>query len=567
MHLSPVLLVLPLVLGGGDAAERTTRTHSFGPLAARMPEVSTPRYGTFLLSANEGEEPVEAPGFLSRDFQAEPVDAPRLLYLLVAHFESAAEPPALDIFHDSIVAVATEAQHLRIAEILRELRPRLSASIQVEVEFWSLPPGRELSAPSSLDAEELATARESLAASGRVLWTGTLETMPGRIVSGGALQRIPYVESHGVEIASKATIAAPVRAVLPAGVAIALHATPVRDGGGHHVVALASRADASGLTRFDTQADGVGSVEIPRLTGVRLAGSATLQPDGALVLQAFSNEMESTVVIVRPVGKPLPWRLTTSFPATGDGKERMAIVPLQALASPFGRELPLLDASLARVHEIESSNGVNVADLILAYEESLSSETIGGNLMLWGPEANLAQALKSAQALEETELPSASFRIALVRARDARSALGTAPIVASARVGTTLRRSAGVVLGRQETAVTGYSVEVAEEAQIAGPVVATFFQGVVGRLRLLESVEGKALVETDLLSSEFGPRERVVSATKYVGDLERVATRSSSIRRVVEIAPGEAKVLGELGTAPPGGDRLFAVLVLLAPVR
>jgi hypothetical protein len=545
-----IALLAALLLG--DAAERVVRAYSTGSLRVGH-STSTPRYGSFVTRADR--DSISARPFLEGVDAGAALGADTIRTVLQTALGED-DSPLVDIVGDRVVVAATESQHRIVAAALRDLDAALGRPIAVDVAVYALPAQPGTAGPPALVAPaDVAKVEAALAGAGKLLWSGTVDVPVGKLSSASSVRQVPFLADYDAEVAKKAKIATPVEWTMTAGVQAAIDATLAREGAAVHLTALVSVADVLGLERYDTRARDVGAVELAKVAGTRLASTATLPFGAALVLRGSSADAGETAVLLRPRGSPRSLRLGASA-----GARPLALLPVSLITATSGRSLPLLNADLEESATEEVDGAANIVTL-MGSDLAAQMEQPGGTgkLLISGDEKAVEAALARARALEAMESATVELRVAVVRAPDGAAALDPkAPAVASAQLAASVRRSAGAIVGREETAVSGYTVEIAEEAIIADPQVRSLFRGAIVSARVLEATNAGALVEVSVISCDFGPRERRFSEATDVGDHERIPRRVGSLRRTVEAASSAPVLLGDLG--PDGDGHLYAVL-------
>lgn len=547
------LLASFLVLSAPQGAERSVRRYPLTAPSAALTDSEGPRFGTFL--TNETDPPESLLGsFFSNRRPATALSTAELLTLLQGAVQST--EVTLDVRGDALVAVATEPQHQQISALLAALEATITKPLAVEVQLFQLPAEKAQPLPHQVAPAEAAAFIEKLRSSGSEIWSGVVDAIPGRLSEGGAVQRTPYTSSFATEVAQKSALATPLIQTAGSGAQIGIDASPTLDGTAALVVAAFGRGELLGLTRFDTRAKDVGSVDQPRVAGSRVLTTAVVPLDGLLVLASCDRDAEGRMIVacLRPRG---PVRSPLLPPAASPGRA-IALVRTDLLQGEQGRMAAMLDANLRPIpvdeHRVSREGGL--AELLRGGESAVRLEDLpSGYLTLMGTEPEVRSALARLRAQEELESASCGIRVEVVKAADERAAASAESVLISQSYSVALGRVAAAQTGREESAVVGYGAEIAQEAAIAAPLVRELFRGLLSRAQLLRVSAESSLIQLDLQWSDFGPRERITSEISPAGDHERVPRRSSRASRTLELPHGKTMVVADLGT--DGGARLF----------
>ncbi|MBL8694643.1 MAG: hypothetical protein JNJ88_11155 [Planctomycetes bacterium] len=547
------LLASLAVLAAPQGTERSVRRYPLKALSASLTDPQGPRFGSFLTNEADPPESLEA-SFFSNRRPGVSLSTAELLTLLQGAIQST--EVTLDVRGDALVAVATEPQHQQISALLTALESIITKPLSIEVQLFQLPAEKAQPLPHQVAPAEAPALLEKLRSNGVEIWSGIVDAIPGRIAEGGAIQRTPYTSSFSTEVAQKSAIAAPFMKTAGSGAHIGIDASPTLDGTAALLVAALGRGELLGLTRFDTRAKDVGSVDQPRLAGSRILTTAVVPLDGLLVLASCDRDAESRAIVacLRPRGPVRPPMLP---PAASPGRA-LALVRTDLLQGEQGRVAAMLDASLRPVpmdeHRVSREGGL--AELLRGGESAVRLEDLpSGYLSLMGTEPEVQSALARLRAQEELESASCGIRVEVVRSSDERAAVAAETVLFSQSYTVALGRVAAAMTGREESAVVGYGAEIAQEAAIAAPIVRDLFRGLVSRAQLLRAGADFSRIQLDLQWSDFGPRERITSEISPAGDHERVALRSARASRILELPHGKLTVVADLG--PDGGSRLF----------
>ncbi|MFN0204986.1 MAG: hypothetical protein ACKVS6_01575 [Planctomycetota bacterium] len=511
-------------------------------------------YGSFLIGPNKSR--TQASGYTGAANAG--ISSAECIEILRAATAGSGDAPRIDVYENSIVATATGAQHQTIAAVLQQLDASAGAPVEVNITVLSLAPGAAAPKCGVLTLQETAAAVDSIKNQSRVVWQGAVDAKPGAAGSAGSVTFVPFVISYKAEVAKKSKIGAPVIAEVIAGFEATVNAIPVRGGDATHVSAILSFCDLLGIERYDTRGSDIGNIERPQVAGLRLAANATIPSGGSLLLRGDGADFGTVFILLRPRAFTGTYQFS--------GKNPFLFIPAHPLTAGSGRSLPRLDSGLEG-NDPPPPIAPNFAELLKSEGSSLRVQTsASGAMLLIGDEASLASASERLRAFEETELITLPFEFRVVRAADSQAALApNATLVSTVSLSVTSQRTAGAVAGRQELAVEGYGIQIAEEANIAEPRISELFRGFSIEAKLLAIDAAGATLSVAVEHQEFGPRERIVSASANVGDHERVSRRSSRVSRTLKIAKPGPVLLGELGVLFNTNDRLYGILTAALP--
>ena len=472
-----------------------------------------------------------APFLAARDGSASGLAAGDILEVLRAALGTG--DASLEVQSDALIANCSEDQQKIVAAVLTRSRERLRAPHRrrgvgpLAFLRW------EREARRSARRRGDGGIRCGAEGGGKPLWSATLDAAPSLVTSGALESLVPYIANYHCEVTKKAKMAEPKIETIRGGLEIALQANPTIGGGGVHISALASFIELRGLTRFKTRAENVGSVDIPQVAGVRVAGTGLVPAGGALALSAGGSDTGTLWLVLRP----RPAAAARRLGADAGAKPVLLFLPLPALGAPGASSSPrrrtgIDPRSVVGRRQSHRSPARRAADdPPPAHRERLCPRRRRACRPRRAPPAGAG-----ARGWGVGESWHRGADRECQRSEGALAAGATALEFAS--LAATPGRSAGCILGVEESAVVGYSTHVAEESAIANPEVKNVFRGIVARTRLLETTKNGGVLEFDFMRCDFGPRERVISDATDVGDIDRVPRRVSTLRRVIEVPAG-----------------------------
>lgn len=541
------------VLAGSIQGSDGTVVKSYSLAALRASAIARPQmppYGGFLPG---GEEPATAAPFFT-DGEVRPPGLAEILDFVRAALGPDADRSTLSLLGDRLVVQAGPAQQSCVAATLRDLEAALATPVELEVRvFLAGSAATDLPAQSSLTKEQADALERTWRSEGVLLWASLLDAPPGELVEGGPCGAVPFVATVHTEVAKKSTIAEPVVRRIPVGARVACQAFPAAGGGSIYLCISASYSKLRSLTPFQTRATDVGTIEIPRVEGIRLASAAHVEAGGALVLAARHPELGVLRVLCRP-----RWRGRVQRLGAGAGARPVLVLRTPSFLSNAGRQLPRFDEDLTMTRDPAGPSSPGLELLRGKSPPSRLMRSPSGQLFVAGDADAVDAFFRQVIQIETESSRNAELDVRVVRADDEAKALDSrAEVLESAAFAIASQASAGALVLSEETAVTQYRTPIAEEAAIATPEVANLLRGLVLRIRVLDIGE-TCRAEFDLLRCTFGPRERVVSDATHVGDWERVPSQRTSLWRVADLRAGVPVLLGELGSAD--GGRAYAIV-------
>lgn len=437
-----------------------------------------------------------------------------------------------------LTVLAPESLHEQVRSILEGLELALSGTVPVRVDVLTLSEaGGELPPAGTLPEGEVAKQVSALLARGAQHQSFVLELSAGRTARADAFQRIPFLFDFDVEIAQSMVIFDPVMSETRDGTRIALRGLP--KAGGLWLSTLFLRSDLLG--------------EIAKKP-LELRGSINHLEKGASEVVQGPADIQSPKILVRglafdtflPDGQGLALTLESSL----GGARTREVVFLRRLGgamSPYvvrpiprtSRTLIALDAELFRAPRLSSladprhdpATGAAQPNLVARFDGEVSGfllEWMKARFSVWrrfGPWILIVtdplwdrDAAAHLDRLVKSLRPATTLHDVTVELR-AQGREGPSPV--RMRVPVLAGSTAGFVMGRGETAVTGYSVEVAQGASVPDPYVSAVFEG----LTLALCVEGK-ICEASGMAQLFDAAFAVIDpGYSVLGPIERPEPR------------------------------------------
>lgn len=432
----------------------------------------------------------------------------------------------------TLTVLAPAALHEQVRSILDGLEKALSGTIPVRVDVLTLAEGAgELPAAGPLGDAEAAKLVADAVARGARHESFQLELSAGRTATLDAHRRIPFLFDYDVEIAQAMMVFAPVMSQTRAGVQLALRGLALP--GGLALSSVIVRSDLLGeianqpltlrgminhVERGPTEVmEGPTGIQSPEVL-VRGLAFDTFLPDGkALVLTleaALGTARTREIVLLRRMGGQMSSYVVHPIPRTN-------------------RALIALDADLFRMPRLrveaasETDGGVALPNVVAHFEGELSAfllEWMKVRFSIWrrfGPWLLIVtdpawdrDAAAQLDRLVKALRPVTTLRDVSIDLR----AQGHAPTGFPVRLRLAMLEgsSAGLVLGRGETAVTGFDVEVAQGASVPDPIVTPIFEG----LALAIDLQGTGLEARGLAQVFDGPIAALASGYGALGPIE-----------------------------------------------
>ena len=533
-----LLFLLPLV----QAAQ--VELHEVARLLRRAPETPASRYGSHILTPEDEEERTSAFLPLSGRLGFLSADSLQQILRRAAGEEGFAVDPLGEAW---LLRGASSAQAKA-----RDLPPAPRAAA----------PGRVARADSFLEAPGATGG-----VGGKSIASTRLDLVPGALGSYEKREDRTFLMDYDVEVAERASVADPQFGRILSGLGLDLRALLLADGRVHLTV-LADRGAALGSAPFDTGAEGLGTLDIPRVGVAAIASCASIR------------EGESARFEVRGLGEEDGPGFLLSIRAKSIPREEplpdgTRLFSVGFLADAGGRLLPRLDERLRAVTDEEAPDPETIppSRFLEWLREGLGpgrfDSLLGGGALavpcsdsrvaLAGlPEEVLARAGEIRRAIEAPLASGASLLLEI-------GAGGEGPS-RSARLAVTVGRACGAVVGLESTRVADYDVEIAQRSVAADPVVVREFDGIVFRAGLLALEGDRATLEVELLARALGPRARRATGARHLGDVETAPVERAQVRTILSLGPGERLLLGEVPAPGADGSRLPAYLSA-APLR
>jgi hypothetical protein len=423
---------------------------------------------------------------------------------------------------DALTVLAPPPLHEQVRSILAGLEQALGGSVPLRVDVLTFGPDVELPAPGVVTEEEAARMVADAGARGALQGTQTVELSAGRTARMDAGRSIPYLHDYDVEIAQHMMIFAPIMSRTRDGTRLALRG--LAQPGGLSLSVLVQRSELlgeiaqhaldmrgilsppqGGTTEFLDGPDGVQSPEIL----LRALAFDSFLPDGkALVLTleaGLGGRSVREAIVLRRSGGVMSSYVTHAIPRTN---RTLIALNAELFRQPHMRvEAPLLYDAGSILPATTAHFDAELSGFLMEWLKVRFSvwRRFGPWILIvtdpaWDRDAG-AQLERLVRALQ----PSTQLALLAVDLRAPGSAQAL-PV----RVRIPLREgsSAGIVLARGTTAVTGYDVEVAQGAAVPDPTVTAVFEGLALSLNVQRSTlqaSGLAqLFDTPVAQLELG---------------------------------------------------------------
>jgi len=480
---------------------------------------------------------------------------------------------------DKLSVLAPAGLHEQVRAVLDGLAAALAGTIPVRVDVLGLAEGGgELVPAGTLPDAEAAKLVASLVGRGASHRSYSLELCTGRTAYLDAYRRIPFLFDYDVEIAQTMMVFAPVMSALREGTRLVMRGRAAQGGVALSMLLLRSEPlgkviKEQGLSLHGIvnhpEGKGVGEIQGPtsiQSPEVLARGLAidTFLPEGKALVMTFEGHLGAgssrEIVLVRRLGGAMSSYVVRPIPRTN-------------------RTLIALDAELFRPGSLRTGGEAEI-DAQGAAQPRVVARFDGefsGFLLEWlkrfaiwrrfGPwilivtdpawdrdlAAQLDRLVKSLRP--ETTLYSVAV--------DLRAQGREAEYPVRIRVPILAGSSAGLVLARGETAVTGFDVEVAQGAAVPDPYVASVFEGLALALGLSDaSVEASGLAQ--LLDGPIASLE--TEAYPLFGPIERPEPRVLRFDERFELADGRTGPL-RIGSGSDRADQPgFALEITVAPM-
>ena len=444
----------------------------------------------------------------------------------------------------------------------------------IDVDVWRVPAS---AAPSAgvLSADQMSKLLERK----DVVSAGTLRVGSSRAGSVRSGDRVSFLGDYDVEVAQDSQIADPTVVVVHDGLDLGIRASSAPDG---RIILYAAGRDSSlaKLQTRDTDSTWVGRLQFPIIDSQVVLGSGVVQSGGGMIVGAAQGEGDH-VFAVRARSNAIP----AEAPQGG-----CALVPMGVSAMRHRQLGPLIFGTPTRsglgLGEIDSGNRDevrlidvdNVVEMIRTMVDPQGWDedpfrslwTTGDMLFVKGPKKVIDGAKALATSISDAHLTNVGleFRIGLLDAGQTRSvASGQADLAAVAGVLDTkafVSTLAGVgfrqMLGSEQAYLKDHDVEIAQEANIADPVIGTLFGGVAFQGKVAKAGAGKVG-----LHGEFVVQDVVGEVVQMDGNANDIGV--VDVPRTTLTRAQVAQILDDgrwtvLRLAPrPGKDGSLAILV------
>ncbi len=431
---------------------------TFGPAAAEPPALpEAEKWGRWVHVLLDSKEEIGVPQSITDD---------TLWEVLAGGAGRSETRGGLRLVHHgaSFVAVGPQDAVAHAQKLVRRLEAAIAPRLRVEALLLLEPQAGQLQRLTAARAAEVFAAP---ARSGRVLARGAAPALPGDRLALFPKGRTTFLGELECEVAQKEAIAAPRSKSLPLGPALTLQPLPMSDG--EHVVLLGAFAWYRPELPFPVRelpGKELESVELPRISTIQ---------------KFFSAPIGSKEVLRLPLG---------SF---GDGGAAVLYLRCSRLdAPPAESDGPLFVPSwLARGHVVknfgflpafcegkfplaERSLSEEVKSLLVAPASARIVETPAG-LLLFGPREAAAEARRAAAfLLQQVE---AGYVAELRLEVQAGAGGGWRELGPPIEI-PVMRNGIGYsCAGREETVLSSYGVEIAQEASIPVPELRAVFSG------------------------------------------------------------------------------------------
>ena len=424
-----------------------------------------------------------------------------------------------------LVVRASEAAQKRALEQIQAVDALFTIRGELLVDVLRSPtnaPANSAAVLSSADAEKL------LASAGGARASYRLEFRPREFVGIDATGTTSFVADYNVEIAQAAAISDPVNVSIRPGTRLQASCSPAP--GGTWIALTLRSTDPIGRVRelpiaihgqITTQNEtsrtsSPRSIQSVALENRSLAINTFLAEGKALVLRTaldLADHQSNSWIVVRVGGRPMPREQRLSAPdKDGRGEVR---------AYPIGFAAPAVVQSESRGLLGSAGDGIGERFPVRIYDagaslllvqfvrpgydsllDSLRSEQEGLELGNWGA----WMIARAAQHVSDAPLPNfdlvaaglargcpspRTFQIAVAVRRGGSNGQVVARTTLVARSGT----PSTAVLGREETRVIDYDVEVAQNCSAADPQVEIAFEGLALRATPLVGLAGETRLE------------------------------------------------------------------------
>jgi hypothetical protein len=480
---------------------------------------------------------------------------------------------------EKLSVLAPAGLHEQVRAVLDGLAEALAGTVPVRVDVLALAEGAgELPPAGTLPEAEAAKLVAALVGRGAQHRSYALELCTGRTAVLDAYRRIPFLFDYDVEIANMMMMFAPVMSAMREGTRLVLRGRAAS--GGVALAMLLLRSEALGklgeqglsLRGILNHPEGKGveeiqgptSIQTPAVLARGLAFDTFLPEGKALVLTLegrLGGGSSREIVLVRRLGGELSSYVVRPIPRTN-------------------RTLIALDAELFRPGSLRTTaeawsdeQGAAQPKAVAKFDGEFSAfllEWLKARFSIWrrfGPWILIVtdpawdrDAAAQLDRLVKSLRPATALHGVSV---DLRAQGGEVELPVRMRVPILAGSSAGLVLARGETAVTGFDVEVAQGAGVADPYVGSVFEGLALALALGDScVEASGLAQ--LLDGPITSLDP--GAYRMFGPIERPEPRILRFDERFELSDGRTGPL-RIGSGSDRADQPgFALEITVAPL-
>jgi hypothetical protein len=466
-----------------------------------------------------------------------------------------------------LTVLAPPALHDQVRSILDGLEAALSGTLSLRVDVTRVPEGVELPRAGLRREDEAAKELAALSGRGASQESFRLELSAGRTARADAFERIPFLFDFDVQIAQGMAIHEPSVAYTRAGTRLAVRGVGV--GGGLALSSVLVRSELAGpietlpltlqtlLSRSESGPvevlDGPKRVQSPDVL-VRALAFDTFLPEGqvlALTLElGLGPRPVREVVWLRRVGGTASPYVARAIPRTNRtlialDAELFRLPRLTVDATPWHD-----DQGLAHPSAVASLDG-EVSGFLLEWLKVRFSiwRRFGPWILIVTDPAWDRDAAQQLDRLVQSLRPSTALADIALELR----AAGQEAVPARARLAVRLGSSAGLVLARGRTAVTGYGTEVATGVAVPDPFVSSLCDG----LALALSVPGATLEASGMAQLQGARRAALDTGYAPLGPLQLSEVRVLRFDERVQLGQGRA------GSARIGDASGFALELTL----
>ena len=483
------------------------------------------------------------------------------------------------LIEGSVLSVlAPPGLHEQVRAVLDGLSQALAGTIPLRIDVLGLAEGGgELVPAGTLGEDEAAKLVAALVVRGAQHKSYSLELCAGRTVHLDAYRRIPFLFDYDVEIAQNMMVFAPVMSAIREGTRLVLHGRSAPGGVALSVLLMRSEQ--------------VGKIQTQPLT---LKGLLNPPEGGGMEVLMGPGGIQSPEVLARglafdtflPEGKALALTLEAKMGAASTREVVLIRRNGGAMRSYVVRPIPrtnrtliALDAGLFRPGSLHTEaepwideHGALQPSALVKFDGEFSGfllEWLKERFSIWrrfgpwilivtDPAWDRDAAAQLDRLVKSVQRSTALYDVGIDLRAQGREANHPVRIHVPILAGS----SAGMVLARGETAVTGFDVEVAQGAAVPDPFVGSVFEGVA-----LSLAFGETSVEANGLAQLFdAPIAQLESGYDLLGPIERPEPRVLRFDERLELSDGRTGPL-RIGSGSDRPDQPgFALEITVAPV-